>query len=138
MTGSYKHNYLSFERKWSASSEEEQEWVQSPEDSLPIPEIPTRSTNQRSGPASILRSVYERIAGHQNIQRNRPQNDRPQSDRVRASSDFTYIKTINLTLNGRPLQSLSTESATEKEDFAHYYLFAKATGSINTGKKNLN
>ena len=142
LTGQFKHNYLSFERKWSAS--EMQERSEPAADHVPMPEIPFRAEEQpRSRSASILRSVYQRILGpsprfHQNIDiegQNFEPSGLTNSQNVASlnTSTVSYIKTINLTLNGRPLQSLSMESATEKESFAHYFLFAKASGSINTG-----
>ena len=51
-----------------------------------------------------------------------------------ASSTYdSYLKTVNLTLNGRPLQSMTSEQATEDESFAHYFQFLKTTGCCFSG-----
>ena len=52
---------------------------------------------------------------------------------IGASGGKVYLKSVNLLLNGKPMQSLTLEPATEKENYGHYYLFAKATGCVNSG-----
>ena len=53
---------------------------------------------------------------------------------VGASTGSTYLKSVNLLINGRPMQSLTLEPATLKENYGQFYLFAKTTGCVNSGK----
>ena len=61
-----------------------------------------------------------------------PNPNRLNIDQVGGSSTC-YLKTVNLLLNGRPLQSLTAEPATEDESYAHYFQFLKTTGCVNSG-----